>query len=604
MKHSTLLSIILVLLLILMNTRHTYSEDTQIEVSKHTVFKYTIDIFNNTISCKCNVRISVKNNLNRKINVTIVTLERFHRGTLNVVEGEQPHDIIENNDFSILIWETAITEKSYWYVSIEYLPNISIPVEIGLKMRYEGPSTAHLDRDKYLLTGVRAKGTVILDLLLINTREEYAITSYGERVVLPLIATLSLSHPKDLCIVMDNEPEANYTHVQRDYGIHSWIVVLQHRMRIRQEIFIRKLTAWHSLWLPPISIDLIDDPWKIRAQLEATEIEKMYKNLKNMLNETTNTYEKMREIRDRLEAIERGLSTSLIEYRKVLNNFTESIENFERKIEDVERLVKYYHDNIKHRIASIEGQLEELINTLELIEDITSELNITTRGVSEAIEVARSLHGILSDIEQAFEEGFEYIKSNLDTVRNLLYTSKIAARRLLSALEAMGSVVSDMVNMVNKEMDKIRKRLRDLKHEFMEIEKLYEKYTILMELAERKIDEYMNSINVTTRSEELEISKKISVKYNIGIKLPLMVAEIKTTTHTIAKEVPKKETLAYLNLLMLIPLLGVIALVFHKLFTRCRKYEKLSPEIEELFMRLNKIEEYIKKNIKRTISEY
>ena len=595
MKHIKPLLMTLILLLMLTNTEYTRSENTQLEVSKSTVFKYTIDMFNNTISCKCNVKISVKNNLNREVNVIIITLERPHGSAINIVEGEQPHNIIKRDDFTILIWNTVIKEKSYWRVSIEYLPNTSIPIEIGLKMHYKGSSTVRLDKDKYLLTGVKAKGVVLLHLSLVNTREEYTITSYGERVVLPLIATISLSHPKDLCMAISNKPEANYTRLQSDFRVHSWMIVLQHQAEIRQEIFIKKLSAWQSLWLPPISIDLVDDPWSIRARLKATEIEKMYENLKNTLNETTNTYEKMREIKSRLEALERGLSKSLGEYEKALDDFMSMIEDFEKKIKDAERSIEYYYKIVKPQITSIEGRLEDLIDTLELIEDITSDLNVTSGGISEAIELARSLQSILSDVEQAFERGAEYIESNLDTVKNLLYTSKNAVKSLLNALEAMEGIVSDMVIMIDMEMDKMRERLSDLKRELAKIEKQYEKYTLLMDITERKIREYMNSINVTSSVEELEVSKKISVRYNIGIKLPLLVSEIKTIEHTTTEVSSEEKASTYLNLLILLLLIGIASPLFYRRLTRTRRSERRCPEVEELLRRIEKVESFIKK---------
>ena len=198
-------------------------------------------------------------------------------------------------------------------------------------------------------------------------------------------------------------------------------------------------------------------------------------------------------------------------------------------------------------------------------------------------------------MEQTFERGAEYVESNLNTVKNLLYTSKNAAKSLLNALEAMEGIVSDMVIMIDREMDKMRERLSDLKRELAKIEKQYEKYTLLMDITERKIREYMNSINVTSSVEELEVSKKISVRYNIGIKLPLLVSEIKTIEHTTTEVSSEEKASAHLNLLILLLLIGIACPLFYRHLTRTRRSEKRCPEVEELLRRIEKVESFIKK---------
>ena len=275
----------------------------------------------------------------------ITIIDRVYGGdpnSITMLEGPSPTKAYLNDSEMVVEWHNITASSST--IVIKYRTKILLQPRIevtGLLNLEEGRLDEELYMVKDFKEGASAKITIIIKV--VNSTS------------LPYIVTIIFPLPEKFAEAKEFEPKPNATSVQEDNNIYYWNILLTDNSSISTEFVIKSLGAWKSLWLPPVTIQVVDDPWTILKEINKTGIEETYNELLNMRNNLTkykNEFEKDLENMDNIINTLRFIGSKEIQASKALANISKSIRQLrllgESESEELEKILNEARNKTKN----------------------------------------------------------------------------------------------------------------------------------------------------------------------------------------------------------------------------------------------------------------
>lgn len=577
--------LVLIILSITMNVNKFYCRE-DISVKKEILYIYNLDINGTILTSKIRVKIEVYGDLNGR-NITIIDRVRgLNISSLEMLEGPNPNKNISNGDICELYW-SIFAEKNY--IVIEYRGDILSKPPLNINLHIYSRNMV-FDKNYYLLRNLSERRVLKIDIFIENIREDRRNVE-NEDVILPYIMLFGLSYPEKYFSATDFTSQPNITARQQDNDIAYWNIFLQHSFNLSFKIYVKSIGIWKSIWIPPLSIDLIDDPWSI-----LNNVEKNIKKLEKAVNETEYMLNQLISMRDELN----NISTQT----DILINATEKLGKAEIKYsKDIYALyfsLNTFYLNIRSLdINSTQRYLYNLSKTIDKTIDILNDLkknyNLSepaTRVIDNIIGNLSYMKGIISNIDlNRIEKNIRKFEEPINSLKEFSYILRNLGEMHLKFAELLRnqtpSNLSEKIDELNSRIDELSKEREDLN------KTLYKLYA-LRDIAIEKIKNYRSSISIFVDGRKIdEENISISPKIKIGIKIPLLVSELKIEGEESGEERAENQYNVLKSILIYIFLITFLIFIVNMVLRKFRrkKVKRIdAKDVEKLLDKISNIE--------------
>ena len=577
-----LLALILVLALVL-EVPNSLSEPVKVTVKKEVVYNYTLDIKGKVISYYIRVKIVIKSDIAEKLTI-IDKIGNIDIDSLKMLSGPKPSEVTETgNGTCMLLWSDVKLEKGY--IVLEYMASVKAMPEFEVKVDITS-SNGTLNYAKYVFENVNEGDVVNLKIGFKSNPGEYLIVD-GEKIVYPYIALFVLTHPKNMLDSLDYLPRPNMTASQEDNMMAYWNVILKEEMYIEASLLIKSLGAWKSIWINPITIQLIDDPWAILANLRRYNIEELLNETLasyNELKKTMDTIDEMKESLNQLADAMETIGEKEMEAARLLLNLTNTIRGFLDVLDSVSP------ENISRAISEAKNAINNTIDMLssieEYIENSTYAENMTevVERINQSIELLEQMYSLLS------EANVESIYQVIGQLESTVATGEEASSLLLSSgemhLKLARIIRNEYLRMMDQMSYNLSAKLDYMEERIRELNKTYKTVKAYEKLANERIEELNRSIEIYYNGTEVKASKTFSVKHIVAVKLPILASKIEVSgTPGGGLEEEEEKRVPYELLIVPIAIIVVLTLYLRrprKPVPREEIEKRIIKEIEEL----------------------
>jgi len=537
MKHREVATLLIIQLFLLGSLHPMFKVEgesrstTGLYIRKEVTYVATFDIFGNISSSRVDVAIVIESSKTINNLTVIDKMDGLMAETFSMVEGPEP-TAIETlaNGTKIIKWanlrvnEASILTLKYTARTAPIIP-ITVYGDIWC-------SNATFNPREYILENVTEKSILRLDIMLALKDKDHVVID-GEKVHFPYVTTLVFAYPKDMVEAYRFNPEPNATSTQEENKITYWNMILFDNVTLEAYVNVKNLGAWRTIWIPPITIQLNEDPETVLNYIKKNNIEevyngtlKSYEDLKSLRDELTSTLNELDYFASIMEKIGRkeleaaklleDLSKTLLAVLKLAEKGNLTAENIDRALNET-RII----------INSTVSLLEEIGKTLELNASLANQTQTPNRleerieNLTQNLRVAEKVLGEIKgeDIEKILLQA----KASAETASEAhMYLEEAGEMHL----EIAGKMRSEYKPSVEESIKYMDKKLSELRESLDRLNSTYLKVKALEELAVKKLQEHDSSIIVYVNGFKEDVGKSIKVKYMLSLELPLLTSRL------------------------------------------------------------------------------
>ncbi len=558
---------------------------TDLYLRKEVTYAVAFDIFGNISSSRVDVVIVIESSKTINNLTVIDKVDGLIAETFSMVEGPEPTAIETlTNGTAVIKWVNLRVNKAS-ILTLKYTANTA-PITPITVYGDIWCNNVTLNLKEYILENVTEKSIFHLNIILTFKDEDHVIVD-GEKIYFPYVTALVLAYPKDMIEAYRFNPEPNATSTQEENEITYWNMILFDNVVLEACMNVKNLGAWRTIWMPPVTIQLNEDPKTVLNYIRKNNIEKIY-------NETLKSYEDLKSLRDEL-------ASALNE----LDYFASIMEEIGKKELEAARLLK----NLSKTLLAVLKLAEEGNLTAENIDRALNETRIiinSTVFLLEEIEKYLELNASLVNQTQTpngLEEQIENLTQNLRTaekalagikgedVEKILLRVKASAETAFKAyayleeagkmhLEIAGKVRSKYKSSVEESIKYIDEKLSELERSLNRLNSTYLKVKALEKLAVKKLQEHNSSIIVYVNGSKKDVGKSIEVKYMLSLKLPLLTSRLPKPVD-IGHNVEETNARDRRKLWFIALIITVVAISYLAIHRRRKKRHVITESLEE-----------------------
>lgn len=523
-----LASLLAVMSLVASLSYRCFASPSEIRVKKDVAYMYVLDIYGNLVSSHVEVEITADSAVPAR-NLTIVDLEEgIYPLSLEMVEGSEPTAIEPLDDGRLrIVWKDL--QPKGGLVKLRYKAQVDTRPPISVRLDILGENV-EVERDMYVVAGVEEGKELRISLRIVNNSTYYALLD-SRRVPYPYLATVIFSYPRNM-ISVESSPEPNATASKDEDGVLYWSFYLGDEMRIDFSAKILSMGAWNSVWMPPVVIQLSDNPKDVIAFLEASRMEEIFNESVKSRNDMMMFKDFLGQMKENLtyvSAMMKDIGTLELEaaegmgnISKALHRALELMESSGLTEEDIEKML----DEIR---SSVDFSIDVLTRIEKFLQEELGEGNSSgyISYLVENIEDAKSrlftmkeTLGSLSarDIGRVRDKVVSLYRAIKGTQRMLAKSGKLHLALAKSLASEVEPAVEQGLEMLNSYLSSLEEKISRLNTTVLEMD-------AIEELARRREKDILGSIVVFANNTRKEAKIAYNVMHTYSVKVPLFTSE-------------------------------------------------------------------------------
>ncbi|OYT31716.1 MAG: hypothetical protein B6U94_02230, partial [Thermofilum sp. ex4484_79] len=288
----------LVLLLSSFSFKNVSSKSEKKPYIRKTVnYTYTFDITGNVISSKVEVTIILRIDFFCK-NLTLVDKEYFLKPeTVCIEKGASPFRVESKGNLTKMYWRFRNVKETA--IIIRYTADTLRRPPVLFNISLSGKDIV-IDGENNTIRNVEEGKTLTIKVHVKNN-STFVKRVNGREFRFPYTSNIVITYPFKLVEVVEYSPKPNITSRQEDQSIMYWNFLLENNTSVNATLTVTSLGVWKSIWIPPVNIQLSEDPYMIISLIEKSKIEDIY-------NETLKSYEELRRLYNLLNSSESNIS--------------------------------------------------------------------------------------------------------------------------------------------------------------------------------------------------------------------------------------------------------------------------------------------------------
>ena len=577
-------------ILVLILAASALAAPQEVAVRREEVRVYLLDVYGNCSSSHIEVVIAIEYPAG---NITVVErVKGIVPDTLAVLEGPKPTSIKELEDGYVeLVWSFNREEEGS--LVLKYRAESQISAPLSVRAEFEGRV---LDNESYVIRNVTVGDRVRIKVRLLS----FSDRTLGD-CAYPYPTLVVLTYPKRMLEVCETLPEPNATASQDSDGVVYWSFKLEREALLRIEFRVEDMSAWRSIWIPPLTIQLIDDPEGIVRYAERS-------GLRETLEEAVSSYEYLRELREGLENVstdvehmagvmksigfkEMEASRELARVAKTLNSLLRLFEKEGINSSDIRKAVEEAVKLVDNAMEVL-GLLEDLLESLPSIDGPLSD--VRERALERIREARRSLASVKKTLASLKHSS---PTSPISRLREL-YISLSTAQRMLSESGSMHVKLAEELEgqyaeRVGSVLELLDRMIVELEDRIEHLNKTCRKMECLEKEAKRRLEEWRDSVTVYVDGAERGFIGSFTVKHLVYVKLPLITSEIPQPSRPQRRAEEEGGVAWRFHVLSVLPLIAILAILKLKARRRKEEFEGVEDELLEL---IDEIEELLKQS--------
>lgn len=576
----------LVLLLSSFSFKNVSSKSEKKPYIRKTVnYTYTFDITGNVISSKVEVTIILRIDFFCK-NLTLVDKEYFLKPeTVCIEKGASPFRVESKGNLTKMYWRFRNVKETA--IIIRYTADTLRRPPVLFNISLSGKDIV-IDGENNTIRNVEEGKTLTIKVHVKNN-STFVKRVNGREFRFPYTSNIVITYPFKLVEVVEYSPKPNITSRQEDQSIMYWNFLLENNTSVNATLTVTSLGVWKSIWIPPVNIQLSEDPYMIISLIEKSKIEDIY-------NETLKSYEELRRLYNLLNSSESNISELASMLREIgmlqieaSSKLSEGLRII-RSVIDVAETVGYRH--LEEYLTSAKGKLNSTLETLQEIEEIIeagnfSESEYIIRKIEDIEQSILNVYSILDNINTVkIAVSIHRIKEYLDEISTGIRYMREAGIKQID----LADIIEEYYSNISEYRDSLKEKIDKLNRTLAELEYSYIKYKAYGELAEMLIHEFNESIEVYSDGGILDAYKEFQVKDIVGIKMPLLASELPPMRIEKHEEIPQESRWFFYKIILSV----LVFLVVLKLFISKRRTVRIEEEDKEIMRLIEEIREKLK----------
>ncbi len=571
---TTVLTIIFIFMAYNIHSPNIVISKSNIFIRKNISYSYTFDITGKVFSSRIKVNIVLKC-ISEYHNLTIIDREYFMRPeSIRIEKGPKPIKILKEGNLTKIIWNIKKIKDDIivfrYSADTDRMPPIIFNVSISGK-------ALKIDLENNIIKNVEKGRNINVKLYVKNNStilQRHKNATYG----FPYPTNIIITFPYKMLELIDYNIKPNLTSTQEDQKIVYWNIILDKDISINASFLISQLGVWKSIWIPPINIQLSEDPYMIISLIKRSKIEEMY-------NETLKSYKELNDMYKILNSTTSNITKIISLLREIGTLQLKAASKLSKGLDMIEDIMTYIEKNqpvekIYSGIGHAETLLNETLNILGQLQNKLQEYNITQES-----EIGSQVEHVKSSIEDVYNilnniPSKNKIQSFLDNTMRMVQNMSLGVKYMreagLKQLELANIIEEKYYSNLTEYKDMLEDKLLKVNKTLDELEKIYDKYMSYKYLAYRLISFLNNSIDVYQDGRRLDAKKDFEVKDIVDIKMPMLVSNLPKIEIKTREEDSERSNLYFY-------LLGLGVLVVLLAFRPFRKRKKIVVEkvIEE-----------------------
>jgi len=496
----------------------------QIFVRKSINYSYTFDISGNVISSRLKVTIVLKCT-SRFENLTLVDKEYFMiPETVRMEKGPQPLKITKEGNLTKVIWSIKSISNNTIIFRFTAETNRMPPINFNVSI---SGTDIEVDKENNIIKNVE-KGKILRFKIYVANNSTIVSRRGNETYSFPYPTNVIVTYPYKMLELIDYSIKPNLTSSQEDQKIVYWNVLLDNDINISTVFIISQLGVWKSVWIPPVNIQLSEDPYMIISLIKRSKIEEMY-------NETLKSYQELKDMFEILNSTTSNISDIVSLLRQIGLLQVKAASKLSAGLDTMKNIIRFIKEGktlseITERIEEAKTSLNQTLSLLDELNDLLKEYNMT-----EINALSSKIEEIRRSTEKAYKElqnmtGIQNIVSVLNKAEKILYNMSLGVRYMreagLKQLELADTIEKEYYANISSYRDMLEEKLIMVNDTLKELKKVYDKYTAYKSLAYKLIGFLNESIEVYMDDEIIEIDKDFEIKDVVGIKMPLLASNL------------------------------------------------------------------------------